>query len=135
VVRDATCDSRVKVVLRCVDAVRTSGIAASLDAIGLIDRDYSSSAFLGALPTVHEIESLFANTLHRTPPIRKSRLRPSFTSPSATDLPSRQHCGGTRNATLVLWPLWFESNSGLDGSIQLAAVRVHVHTGMETQNR
>jgi hypothetical protein len=53
-------------VLRCVEAVRTSGIANSLDAIGIIDRDYYSSQFFDALGKdvhplrVHEVESLFA---------------------------------------------------------------------------
>lgn len=53
-------------VIRCVDALKRSGIAQSLDAIGLIDGDYHADAFLSALPggvhplAVHEVESLLS---------------------------------------------------------------------------
>jgi hypothetical protein len=52
-------------VLRCCEALRTSGIAQALDAAGIIDRDYHPDAFIGSVPTgvqvlgVHEVESLF----------------------------------------------------------------------------
>lgn len=53
-------------VLRCVDALSASGVAMSLDAIGIIDGDYHPDAFTNSLPIgvsalqVHEVESLFA---------------------------------------------------------------------------
>jgi hypothetical protein len=53
-------------VIRCVDSVRTSGIAHSLEAIGIIDRDFHSENYLMAMPQgthpllVHEVESLLA---------------------------------------------------------------------------
>lgn len=51
-------------VLRCLDAVQNSGVAESLQAIGLIDGDYHADDFLDSLPSdahalgVHEVESL-----------------------------------------------------------------------------
>ncbi|GAA4983493.1 DUF4435 domain-containing protein [Yinghuangia aomiensis] len=54
-----------KNVLRCVDALRDSGIAHSLESVGIIDRDYHPDAFIDALDVhvlpVHEIESIFAH--------------------------------------------------------------------------
>jgi len=53
-------------VLRCVDAVANSGIAAGLTAVGIVDGDYHPDAFRNALPPgvrmlpVHEIESLLS---------------------------------------------------------------------------
>lgn len=53
-------------VMRCVTALRDSGIARSLEAIGIVDRDYHSDNFLTAMPTgvhplpLHEVESLVA---------------------------------------------------------------------------
>lgn len=53
-------------VLRCVDALRQGGLARSLEAVGLIDRDFHSDAYLGSRPEgvqpllLHEVESLFA---------------------------------------------------------------------------
>jgi hypothetical protein len=53
-------------VLRCVDAVSTSGIAAALAAAGILDSDYHPDAFRTSLSSnltmlrVHEIESLLA---------------------------------------------------------------------------
>jgi hypothetical protein len=55
-----------EMVLRCVDALRRSGVAHSLEAIGLIDRDFHAVAFLEGLPDgvrpldVHEVETLLA---------------------------------------------------------------------------
>lgn len=52
-------------VLRCVDATNKSGIAQSLHAIGIIDRDFHSEKFLSELPPevhalpVHEVEALY----------------------------------------------------------------------------
>jgi len=52
-------------VLRCIDAIKNSGVAQSLEVVGIVDRDYHSNAFLDNLPaeahplTVHEVESLF----------------------------------------------------------------------------
>jgi len=52
-------------VLRCVDALKNSGVAQSLGVTGVIDGDYHSASFLAALPPevhaliVHEVESLF----------------------------------------------------------------------------
>lgn len=52
-------------VLRCVDALNHGGLAQSLTATGIVDRDYYSDAFFSALPSevsvlpVHEVESLF----------------------------------------------------------------------------
>jgi len=51
-------------VLRCVDALKNSGVAQSLKVVGIIDGDYHSASFLATLPseihalTVHEVESL-----------------------------------------------------------------------------
>jgi hypothetical protein len=53
-------------VMRCVDAMKNSGIAQSLEVIGIVDRDYHSDNFLAAMPTGihalphHEVESLLA---------------------------------------------------------------------------
>ena len=53
-----------QMVMRCVQALRTAGIARSLEATGIIDRDYHGQNFVGSLPvgvvalTVHEVESL-----------------------------------------------------------------------------
>lgn len=53
-------------VIRCVDAVASSGIASALTPVGLIDRDYHPDAFTQSLPAgaealkVHEVESLFS---------------------------------------------------------------------------
>ena len=53
-------------VLRCVDALSNTSVTQSLEAIGIIDRDYRSDRFLESLPRgvhalrVHEVESLFA---------------------------------------------------------------------------
>lgn len=53
-------------VIRCVQTLRKSDIARSLEAIGIVDRDYSGDRFLTALPdgvfplAVHEVESLTA---------------------------------------------------------------------------
>ncbi|GGM16248.1 hypothetical protein GCM10011594_40360 [Nakamurella endophytica] len=53
-------------VLRCVEALRSSGVASALEAVGVIDGDYHAQAFRDALPAgvymlkVHEIESLFS---------------------------------------------------------------------------
>jgi len=53
-------------VLRCVDALRQGGLARSLEAVGLIDRDFHRDEYLSSLPEgvraapVHEIESFFA---------------------------------------------------------------------------
>jgi hypothetical protein len=53
-------------VLRCVDALQQGGLARSLQAVGLVDRDFHREAYLDALPAgvqalpVHEVESLFA---------------------------------------------------------------------------
>ncbi len=53
-------------VIRCVSAITRSGIARSLAAIGIIDRDHHPNEFLNNLPPgtvalpVHEVESLFA---------------------------------------------------------------------------
>jgi AAA domain, putative AbiEii toxin, Type IV TA system len=53
-----------QMVLRCVEALRTSKIANSLTAEGIIDRDFHPAQFLEALPTgiyalkVHEVECL-----------------------------------------------------------------------------
>ncbi len=53
-------------VIRCVQAMAASGIAVSLQAIGIIDRDFRNDTHLGAMPqgvdalTVHEVESLVA---------------------------------------------------------------------------
>jgi hypothetical protein len=53
-------------VLRCVDALRNSGITTSLSASGILDRDNHASAFLDSLPAgvhvlpVHEIESMYS---------------------------------------------------------------------------
>lgn len=51
-------------VIRCVDALGNSGIAAALEAVGLVDGDYHPDAFKSKLPlgtmvlAVHEVESL-----------------------------------------------------------------------------
>ncbi|MBY4110892.1 AAA family ATPase [Rhodococcus fascians] len=53
-------------VLRCVDALRNSGISSALEAIGIIDADYHSANFGSSLPhgvemlKVHEVESLLS---------------------------------------------------------------------------
>lgn len=53
-------------VIRCVDALKQAGLARSLEATGLVDRDYYSDSYFAALPSgvkalsVHEVESLFA---------------------------------------------------------------------------
>jgi energy-coupling factor transporter ATP-binding protein EcfA2 len=53
-------------VLRCVDALTNSGIAAGLTAVGIIDGDYHPNSFLSAISSgvsaldVHEIESLLS---------------------------------------------------------------------------
>lgn len=53
-------------VMRCVDAVANSGIAAALTAVGIVDSDYNPEAFRESLPVgvnmllVHEIESLLS---------------------------------------------------------------------------
>jgi hypothetical protein len=53
-------------VMRCVEAVSSSGIAAALTAVGILDSDYHPEAFRDALPAnvamlpVHEIESLLS---------------------------------------------------------------------------
>ena len=53
-------------VMRCVEAVATSGIAAALTAIGILDCDYHPDAFKASLPgsltmlAVHEVESLLS---------------------------------------------------------------------------
>jgi len=53
-------------VMRCVEALRESGIINSLEAVGIIDRDYHPDSFLIALPQgivaleTHEIESLLS---------------------------------------------------------------------------
>lgn len=58
----ATCQR----VIRCVEAVGTSGIAAALSAVGLVDGDYYPEAFRSSLPAgltmlnVHEVESLLS---------------------------------------------------------------------------
>ena len=58
--------SDCQTVMRCVVALHASGIAQALDAIGIVDRDYHSDAFLNAMPggvhplPVHEIESVLA---------------------------------------------------------------------------
>lgn len=52
-------------VIRCVQALNQPGITMSLQAVGIIDRDYRNDALISALPNgtmalrVHEIESLF----------------------------------------------------------------------------
>ncbi|MGV9368019.1 AAA family ATPase [Amycolatopsis sp. NPDC003731] len=57
-----------QMVLRCVESLRTSGIAQSLDAIGIVDGDFHPEAFKDSLPhgvhslKVHEIESLYCLT-------------------------------------------------------------------------
>ncbi|WP_160169701.1 AAA family ATPase [Amycolatopsis rifamycinica] len=54
-----------QMVLRCVDALRTSGVAQALESNGIIDSDYHPDNFKTSLPAgvhvlaVHEIESLF----------------------------------------------------------------------------
>lgn len=56
--------SNCGMVLRCVDALKNSGVAQSLKVVGIIDGDYHSASFLATLPaevhalTVHEVESL-----------------------------------------------------------------------------
>jgi hypothetical protein len=51
-------------VIRCVDALASSGVASALTVVGIIDRDYHPDAFIPSLPTgvtvlgVHEVESL-----------------------------------------------------------------------------
>lgn len=53
-------------VIRCVDAATTSGIAAALTAVGLVDSDYHPEAFGESLPAgvrmlaTHEVESLMS---------------------------------------------------------------------------
>ncbi|MCA1675437.1 MAG: DUF4435 domain-containing protein, partial [Actinobacteria bacterium] len=53
-------------VIRCVDSLRNSGIAQSLQVIGIVDRDFHSDSYLTAMPEgthplpVHEVESLLA---------------------------------------------------------------------------
>ena len=53
-------------VMRCVTALAASGIAQALDAIGIVDRDYHSDAYLTSMPdgvhplVVHEVESVLA---------------------------------------------------------------------------
>jgi hypothetical protein len=53
-------------VMRCVDALNSSGIATSLQAIGIVDGDYHPDALKAALPKgvwvlkVHEVESLLS---------------------------------------------------------------------------
>lgn len=53
-------------VLRCVDALRQTGLARSLEAVGLVDRDFHRDEYLSAVPQgvhvtpVHEVESFFA---------------------------------------------------------------------------
>jgi hypothetical protein len=53
-----------RMVIRCVEALRESGIAQSLESVGIIDGDHHPEAFLGDLPVglhalkVHEVESL-----------------------------------------------------------------------------
>jgi hypothetical protein len=52
-------------VLRCCEALTTSGISQGLEAVGIIDRDFGSAEFHASLPeyvhplNVHEVESLF----------------------------------------------------------------------------
>lgn len=52
-------------VIRCAQALNTPGVAMSLTAMGIIDRDFHPDSYLGNLPTailalpVHEVESLF----------------------------------------------------------------------------
>jgi ABC-type dipeptide/oligopeptide/nickel transport system ATPase subunit len=52
-------------VIQCVEALRKSSIAVSLEAIGIVDRDHSPENFLESLPdgiqplSFHEVESLF----------------------------------------------------------------------------
>lgn len=53
-------------VVRCVDVAAASGIASSLQAVGIVDRDYHPDAFLKSLPAgvhplpVHEAEALLS---------------------------------------------------------------------------
>lgn len=53
-------------VIRCVDALKLAGLARSLEATGIVDRDYYGDNYFAALPAgvtplpVHEVESLFA---------------------------------------------------------------------------
>lgn len=53
-------------VMRCVDAMKNSGVAQSLEVIGIVDRDYHSDNFIMAMPLGihplprHEVESLLA---------------------------------------------------------------------------
>jgi hypothetical protein len=52
-------------VLRCVDALRKSGMTRSLDVLGIVDRDFRSDEFIASLGMVHvlpvhEIESLLS---------------------------------------------------------------------------
>jgi hypothetical protein len=53
-----------RTVMCCVDAMRDSGIAQSLEVSGIVDRDYRSDNFFGAMPAgihplpVPEVESL-----------------------------------------------------------------------------
>jgi len=54
-----------QMVLRCCEALRASGVAQALEAVGIIDRDYNPDAFINAVPVgvhvlpIHEVESLF----------------------------------------------------------------------------
>jgi ABC-type cobalamin/Fe3+-siderophores transport system ATPase subunit len=54
-------------VIRCVEAVSMSGIAAALTAVGLVDGDYHPEAFRSVLPAgltmlkLHEVESLLSD--------------------------------------------------------------------------
>jgi hypothetical protein len=57
-----------QMVLRCVESLRASGIAQSLDASGIVDGDFHPENFKSGVPTgvlalkVHEVESLFCLT-------------------------------------------------------------------------
>ncbi len=53
-----------EMVLRCVDALSNSGIATSLESLGIVDRDFVPDEFIASLPAqvfvlgLHEVESL-----------------------------------------------------------------------------
>jgi len=59
------CVGSCQKVMRCAEAMGSSDITTSLEAVGVIDKDYHPDAFIAALPAhifplkVHEIESLF----------------------------------------------------------------------------
>ena len=62
--------------MRCVDAMRNSGVARSLEVVGIVDRDYHSDNFLAAMPpSVHALECHEVESLIATPAVVEAAAR------------------------------------------------------------